>query len=114
MKVTNLLNLRRKPPRGGLHVRAGGAARPRSELYSLERLEEYARELAAEHSAATGPVAARPLLVEAEKSGQALEQAYAQLSGADHRQLALMPGDEWLLDNYHIVQETVAEVTVDL
>jgi cyclic beta-1,2-glucan synthetase len=114
MKATNLLNILRKPPSGGLHVGTHRAAPPRSELYSLERLEEYARELALEHRAATGPVTARPLLVEARQAGHVLEQAYTQLSGADRRQLTLMPGDEWLLDNYHVVHETVVEVTVDL
>src|SRR5438270_1753870 len=108
MKTINLLNKRRKPAADGLRNQL------RSELFSLERLEVYAQELAAEHSTTTRQVAPRPLLVEAEKSARILEQAYTQLAGADRQKLTLMPGDEWLLDNYHVVHDTVAEVTVDL
>src|SRR5438552_15672516 len=50
------------------------------ELFSLERLEEYARELASQHKALTRRVPAKPLLAKAEKSGQTLEMAYAQLA----------------------------------
>ena len=91
------------------------------ELFSLERLEEYARELALEHKAITRRVPAKPLLAKAEKSGQTLEMAYISLAEASstsevptkRRQRPLMPGDEWLLDNYHIVRDTVAEVMRD-
>ncbi|HET9492651.1 MAG TPA: hypothetical protein VFR15_00300, partial [Chloroflexia bacterium] len=84
------------------------------ELFSLERLEEYARELAAEHKAATRRIAAKPLLAKAEQSGRALQEAYVQLAEAPSQKQPLMPADEWLLDNYHIVRDTVNEIQVDL
>src|SRR6476661_4339179 len=84
------------------------------ELFSIERLEEYAKELASQHRSITRSVPARPLLAEAEKSGRALEDAYTQLAEATSQNSLLMPGDEWLLDNYHIVRDTVAEIQVDL
>src|SRR5438874_3405155 len=84
------------------------------ELFSLERLEEYARELATQHKAITRRVPARPLLAEAEKSGRKLEEAYTRLAEATGQNAVLMPGDEWLLDNYHIVRDTVDEIEVDL
>src|SRR5688500_16658736 len=103
-------NLSRKP--------ADLQAELHGELFSIERLEEYARELATEHKAATRRVPARPLLTEAEQSGRVLEEAYSQLADEPAQGRAgerlLMPGDEWLLDNYHIVRDTVAEVQVDL
>src|SRR4051794_39762254 len=75
------------------------------ELFSLERLEEYGRELASEHKAATRRVSAKPLVGRVEKSGRALEEAYTRLAEASSQQQPLMPGDEWLLDNYHIVRD---------
>jgi cyclic beta-1,2-glucan synthetase len=98
------------PPR----IRAGADAPWHSgELLSLERLTEYARDLAREQKA-TDRVPAKPLLADAERSSRILEDVYAQLSAAAHRNLPLMPGDEWLLDNYHIVRDTIAEIRVDL
>ena len=97
---------------------AGSHADLHGELFSIERLEEYARELATEHKAVTRRVPAKPLLAEAEQSGRTLEEAYSQLAEEPSQsrvgERLLMPGDEWLLDNYHIVRDTVAEVQVDL
>ncbi len=86
----------------------------RGELFSLERLEEYAHDLASEHETVTRRVSAKPLLAKAEKSGRALEETYAQLDASASQKQPLMPGDEWLLDNYHIVRDTVDEIGVDL
>src|SRR5688500_9876411 len=112
-------------PSGTTRLKRGQAHKPRDiqtelhgELFSIERLEEYAREVATEHKETTRQVPPRPLLAEAEQSGRVLEEAYSQLAeepgpdGAGER--LLMPGDEWLLDNYHIVRDTIAEVQVDL
>jgi cellobiose phosphorylase len=85
-----------------------------SELFSLDRLEEFAQELASNHKAITGRVAARPLLADAENSGRTLENAYTLLASDPNRKGLPTPGDEWLLDNYHIVHDTVAEIEVDL
>jgi hypothetical protein len=74
---------------------------------SLERLEEYARDLAASHKAITRRVPAKPLLAKAEKSSRILEDAYTQLADLPGQNQVLMPGDEWLLDNYHIVRDTL-------
>ncbi|MEO8285519.1 MAG: glucoamylase family protein [Chloroflexota bacterium] len=84
------------------------------ELFSLERLEEYGREVAAVHKAATRRVPAKPLVGRVEKSGRSLEEAYTRLAKASSQQQPLMPGDEWLLDNYHIVRDSVDEIRVDL
>jgi cyclic beta-1,2-glucan synthetase len=84
------------------------------ELFSLERLEEFARDLATEHKAITRRVPAKPLLANAEESGRILADVYSQLSGEANHDYVLMPGEEWLLDNYHVVRDTVAEVHVDL
>src|SRR5450759_2798619 len=70
------------------------------ELFSLESLEEYAQALASEHKAITRRVPAKPLLASAQERGRILAEAYSQLSGDPNHQHLLMPGEEWLLDNY--------------
>ncbi len=106
----------RSPRRRGNQARqpSNFQAQPHSELFSLERLEEFGRELASNHKAITGRVAARPLLADAEKSGRTLENAYTRLASDSNRKGLPTPGDEWLLDNYHIVRDTIAEIQVDL
>jgi len=89
-------------------------AQSHSELFSLERLEEFAQELASNHKLITGRVPAKPLLADAEKSGRTLENAYTRLAADPNRKSLPTHGDEWLLDNYHIVRDTVAEIQVDL
>ncbi len=84
------------------------------ELLSLAGLEEFAATLACLHAPATGKTDAQPLLPQIERSARVLESVYAQLSDVVRRGFPLMPGDEWLLDNYHIVQATAREVRVDL
>ncbi len=94
---------------------AAGRRQPyRSELLSLERLEEYARELAIAHKRETRRAPAIPALSQLEASIRTIEAAFMRLSAVARRKLALMPGEEWLLDNYHIVQDNIAEVRVDL
>ena len=60
------------------------------ELFSIERLEEYAKELASQHKSITGSVPAKPLLAEAEKSGRALI-IVRSLLGADRTGVRPLP-----------------------
>jgi cyclic beta-1,2-glucan synthetase len=112
MTVTSTLPRRRRGNQAGRpsHFQA----QPHTELFSLERLEEFGQELASNHKEITGRVAARPLLADADKSGRTLENAYTRLASDPNRKSLSTPGDEWLLDNYHIVRDTVAEIQVDL
>ncbi len=93
---------------------AAGRQPYRGELLSLERLEEYARELAIAHKAETRRAPAIPALSQLEASIRTIEAAFMRLSAVAHRKAALLPGEEWLLDNYHIVQDNISEVRVDL
>src|SRR4051794_37060907 len=79
------------------------------ELLSLAGLEEFAAELAGAHTTATGPIRAQPLLPLIERSTQTLAAVYTQLADVARGRSPLMPGDESLLDNYHIVQDTARE-----
>src|SRR5437660_10676103 len=76
------------------------------------------RRLARLHTVETGPGAGRPLHPRLDRAGAFLAAAYAAVRntgpapapGVD----SAMPGAEWLLDNYYIIREQVAEVRVDL
>jgi cyclic beta-1,2-glucan synthetase len=85
----------------------------RSELYGLEHLEAHARSLA--HTCLPGGRGApgEPLLQRFRENGEALTHAYAEISAAARNE-ALGADAEWLLDNYHIIEETLREVRHDL
>ena len=58
--------------------------------------------------------ATAPLLVRLDGTRRLLEGAHAQLTAAADRELDVGPAGEWLLDNYHVVQEHVREVRESL
>ncbi|MFL5731894.1 MAG: hypothetical protein ACJ78Q_01735, partial [Chloroflexia bacterium] len=55
------------------------------ELFSVERLEEFAREMAAQHKGSTRRVPPMRLLVEVERDTDTLQTAYSRLSEAARR-----------------------------
>src|SRR5882724_311938 len=93
----------------------GGAELPiREELYSIERLEQYAAALAAEHEIAEKPQRANLLLPRLEENGRELIAAYKALAESIREAHVISPAAEWLVDNFHIVEEQVREIREDL
>src|SRR5919107_418875 len=86
----------------------------RDELYSVERLEQYAATLAAEHRVYAGRRRGRRLLPALEKNGRLLVVAYRSLAEAVRGGRAISPAAEWLVDNFHIVEEQLREIREDL
>ena len=86
----------------------------RDELYSVERLEQYAATLAAEHRVYAGRRRGRRLLPALEKNGRLLDAAYRALAEAVRGGRAISPAAEWLVDNFHIVEEQLREIREDL
>src|SRR5215216_5233559 len=84
-----------------------------AEFFSVERLEQYAQTLAAQHKTVTrkGHVQLLPRL---EDNGRKLEAAYKALVEALREGRAISPAAEWLVDNYHIVEEQLREIRQDL
>src|SRR4026208_1393808 len=84
-----------------------------AEFFSVERLEQYAQTLAAEHKTVTrkGRALLLPRLAE---NGRILEGAYRALVEALRQGRAISPAAEWLVDNYHIVEEQLREIRHDL
>ena len=84
-----------------------------AEFYSVERLEQYAQTLAAEHKTVTRKDRAQ-LLPRLDENGRILEFAYKALVEAIRDGRAISPAAEWLVDNYHIVEEQLREIRHDL
>ena len=84
-----------------------------AEFFSVERLEQYAQTLAAEHKTVTRKGRAQ-LLPRLEDNGRKLEDAYRLLVEALREGQAISPAAEWLVDNYHIIEEQLREIRQDL
>ncbi|HKB66852.1 MAG TPA: glucoamylase family protein [Pyrinomonadaceae bacterium] len=85
----------------------------RAEIYSVERLEQYAQGLAAEHKTVTRKGRAQ-LLPRLEDNGRKLVAAYHTLVEAIRNGRPISPAAEWLVDNFHIVEEQLREIREDL
>jgi cyclic beta-1,2-glucan synthetase len=85
----------------------------RAELYSVERLEQYAQTLAAEHQVILKKGRAQ-LLPRLESNGRKLVAAYRALVEAIRNGRTISPAAEWLVDNFHIVEEQLREIREDL
>ena len=86
----------------------------RSELYSVERLEQFAAILADEHREVNNPKRFRKLRPRLLENGQILIAAYRSLTGALRDERPISPAAEWLVDNFHIVEEQLREIDEDL
>nr|MBA3632685.1 hypothetical protein [Acidobacteriota bacterium] len=86
----------------------------RAELFSVERLEQFAVALAAEQKEVARPKIFRKLLPRLEDNGKILVNAYRSLADAIRSERAISPAAEWLVDNFHIVEEQLREIREDL
>jgi cyclic beta-1,2-glucan synthetase len=83
-------------------------------LFSHEQLESHALALAAAHTLSADPRRARPLLPRLDESASRLEAAYQFLSTIARTDPQPVASEDWLRDNYHVVQDQVREVRQDL
>src|SRR6185295_2192959 len=86
----------------------------RAELFSVERLEQYATMLAAEHQVSDRPQRGRLLLPRFEENGRQLMAAYRVLVKAAFAEQGISPAAEWLVDNFHLVEEQLRQIRQDL
>jgi cyclic beta-1,2-glucan synthetase len=86
----------------------------REELFSVERLEQHAESLAAAQQVTATPIARRPLASRLKDNEAVLLAAYREIASTTHDGQAATPAAEWLLDNYHLVEEQIREVRDDL
>jgi cyclic beta-1,2-glucan synthetase len=86
----------------------------REEIFSIERLEQHAATLAAAQETTLRPVFRRSLRARLRDNEAVLLAAYRAIAKAVDEGRAITPAAEWLLDNYHLVEEQIREVREDL
>jgi cyclic beta-1,2-glucan synthetase len=78
----------------------------RSELYSLEQLESYARTLAKNHSL-TNERPAEQLLKRLAENEEILLEVHNLLTASVKENKRVTPAGEWLLDNFYLIEEQI-------
>jgi cyclic beta-1,2-glucan synthetase len=99
------------------HVRSehpGGEEAPiRFELFNTERLEQHAVSLA-QAQKISALKKGRKLIPRVHENALVLLEAYKAVAEAVREQHAITPAAEWLLDNFHVIEEQVSDIHVDL
>ena len=86
----------------------------RSELFSVERLEQHAESLAAAQTVVSGTEEGRPLIPRVMENGRILLEYYRAIARAIQHEQSITPAAEWLVDNFYIVEEQLREIRDDL
>lgn len=90
------------------------AAPVREELFGIERLEEHAASLAAAQRITPTPPSVLSISTRLNRNAAVLLAAYRSNAAALESGGSVAPAAEWLLDNYHIVEEQIREIRDDL
>lgn len=85
-----------------------------AELFSVERLEQEAEFLAAAHTVSRNPRVGARLSSRVHENGRALLRSYRAIGEAIQDEQAITPAVEWLVDNFHIVEDQLREIREDL
>ena len=86
----------------------------RAELFSSERLEQHAASLAAAQQVTRRRSTRRSLNARLKDNESVLLAAYRTIGAAAGEGRSITPAAEWLLDNYHLVEEQIREIRADL
>ncbi len=82
----------------------------RAEIFGMERLEQHAESLAAAQRTTEKPGRGRNLLPRVRESGRVLVAAYRNIVEAVQNKREIAPAEEWLLDNFFVVDEQLREI----
>ncbi len=86
----------------------------RSDLFGTERLEHHAETLAAAQRVATRGIRVPSLHRRLRENVQVLLKAYGDSADVVRRGQTVAPAAEWLLDNFHLVELQLRQITDDL
>ena len=86
----------------------------RDEIFSPERLEQYALYLSSELSISATKKRGKSLLPRLEENYQYLIHTYNKLTNSIQKGFTISPAGEWFVDNFHTMEEQVREVREDL
>ncbi|CAG4892407.1 GH36-type glycosyl hydrolase domain-containing protein [Paraburkholderia gardini] len=86
----------------------------REELFGVERLEQHAQSLAAAQPVTKTPPVVLSLHTRLDDNAAVLLAAYRASAWELESGRGVVPAAEWLLDNYHLVEEQIREIRDDL
>ncbi|MEO6022604.1 MAG: hypothetical protein ABIP64_05725, partial [Burkholderiales bacterium] len=82
----------------------------REELFSQERLEQHARTLANDQVVTTWPERGESIARRVRSNQTILQGALRTIAHAETNKRAITPAAEWMLDNFHVVEEQIADI----
>ncbi|HEX5148649.1 MAG TPA: hypothetical protein VFW02_06170, partial [Candidatus Limnocylindrales bacterium] len=80
----------------------------------MERLEQHGESLAAAQRVHREPREGHPIRPRVSENGRVLLRAYRALAQAIKDERSITPAAEWLVDNFHVVEEQLREIRDDL
>ncbi len=86
----------------------------RQELFGVERLEQHATSLAAAQTVTKRPPAVLSLRTRLSDNAKVLLAGYRASAAELESGRGVVPAAEWVLDNYHLVEEQIREIRDDL
>ena len=86
----------------------------RAEIFGLDRFILHAESLAAAQTITTDSRRGLPLAPRVRENGRVLVRSYQAIARAIRDKRAITPAAEWLVDNFHIVDEQIREIRDDL
>src|SRR4051812_36002409 len=101
---------RRRPPAAPWD----NATPVREELFGTERLEQHAESLAAAQPVTATPPKVRSLHSRLNENAAILLDVYRASAAELEAGLDVVPAAEWLLDNYHLIEQHIREIREDL
>jgi cyclic beta-1,2-glucan synthetase len=85
----------------------------RAELFSADRLEQYAESLIASLPVSEEPGPTQDLPALASRNGRVLLDCYGAIAEAARQRRAITPAAEWVLDNFHVIDEQLKSIRRD-
>ncbi|MBS4052022.1 MAG: hypothetical protein KGZ69_12565, partial [Methylomonas sp.] len=105
---------RREQRRHARSEHPGGEETPiRFEVFNTERLEQHAVSLARAQKV-TSLKQGRKLIPRVRENALVLLEAYKSVAREVRDQHAITPAAEWLLDNFHVIEEQFSDIHADL
>ena len=86
----------------------------RAELFSIERLEQHGETLAVAQRVTDDPRGGRPMASRIRDNARVLLEVYRGTAAAIREERTITPAAEWLVDNFHVVEEQIREIRDDL
>lgn len=86
----------------------------RAELFGIDRFREHGQSLARSQTIATRPIAVYSVVRRLRDNAATLANAYVELCEAVAANQPITPAAEWLIDNFHLIEEHARQAEADL